>query len=189
MLQGKLIDVRGLQQVDRALRQVDPDLRRQMYKEIGGMVKKRLTAARDRMPVGAQRNLTRDSQGRLRGAGGRFVTGGSNGLAASTILTKAGSKQAAAAGIGGKRQGMFGFQAISSAPHASILDLATSGNPALLATLNSRYGPAPRFLGREFLPSGQGGTQMWRESRAIVEKYVRELNRTIEAGATSRVAG
>lgn len=164
-MQGKLIDVRGLQQVDRALRQVDPDLRRQMYKEIGGMVKKRVTAAKDATP-------------RRSGTAQKL-----------TLLTKAGSKKSQALGGGSRKQGLFGFQAVSGAPYASILGLAAGGRPNLLATLQSRYGPAPRFLAREFLPSGEGGTQLWRESRAIVEKYVRELNAQIESGATSRVAG
>lgn len=161
MQQGKLIDVRGLQQVNRALREVAPDLRRDMYREIGSLVKSRVTAAKSRMP-----NVS-----------GNLVGG--------TFLTKAGSKKALAAGAGGRKQGLFGFQAISSAPHASILDLAKAGRPNLITTLNERYGEAPRFLGREFLPAGQGGTLLWRQSRNIVERYIGELNRRIESQAAA----
>jgi hypothetical protein len=167
--QGKLIDVRGLQQTNRLLREVSPDLRKQMFRDIGHLVKVRVTAARDSMPT---------RSGRMR---------------KETFLTKAGSKKSQAAGGGSRKQGLFGFQAVSAAPYATIWDLMAKASRPSAVTLLSRigqdYGPAPRFLGRQFLPSGEGGTKMWRESRDIVEKYITEANKLIDQAATVRIAG
>lgn len=85
-------------------------------------------------------------------------------------------------GGGGTRQGMFGFQAITGAPHATILDVAQPKGPITRA-ITEKYGAAPRFLAGEFLPSGRGGTQMWRESKNIVQRYVDRLNARIESQA------
>lgn len=160
--QGKLIDLKGLQQTNRLLKEVAPDLRRQMFREIGGMVKARVTAAKDKMPSRT----------------GRLIK--------ETYLTKSGAKRDIS---GGRKQGLFGFVAISAAPYATVLDLMANANlprtEALLATLNQNYGNAPRFLGGQFLPAGEGGTVMWRESKQIVERYISEANRAIENAANT----
>lgn len=156
--QTSLIDVRGLQQVDRALRAIDPDLRRQMYAEVGHLAKQRVEAAKADMPR----------------ASGALIKG--------TRLTKSGSKAAKAAGAGPARSRLFGFLALSSAPHARILDLAAQGRSKqgrnLVETLNARYGPAPRFLTRQFQ-----GDLLMRESRQIVDRYIAEVNQRIEAAS------
>lgn len=167
MQQGKLIDVKGLQTVDRALKAVAPDLRREMFREIGGMVKVRVAAAKYRSPYRRKRPPSQTANAHLR-------TG--------TRLTKAGSKLSVAAGGGTRKQGLFGFQAVSLAAHATILDVAKNGGP-IIRGIEAKYGDAPRFLAHEFLPSGQGGTQMWRESKEIVESYIARLNARIESQA------
>lgn len=167
MLQGRLIDVKGLQTVDRALKEVAPDLRREMFREVGQLVKARVTAAKAASPYRRKRYPSQTSSVHLR-------TG--------TKLTKAGSKVSQAAGGGSRKQGLFGFQAVSLAAHATILDLAQPQGP-ITRGIEAKYGPAPRFLGRQFLPSGQGGTLMWRQSKAIVERYISQLNGRIEAAA------
>ncbi len=164
--QGRLIDIQGLRTVDRALRQVAPDLRREMFREIGGMVKVRVAAAKTRMPYRRKRYPGQQNNQHLRTA---------------TYLTTAGSKRDVS---GGRKQGLFGFKAISAAAHATILDVAKAQGP-ITRGIEAKYGAAPRFLTHEFLPSGQGGTQMWRESKEIVETYVGRLNAEIE----SRAAG
>lgn len=170
--QGKLVDVRGLQQVNRALRDVAPDLRREFYKDLGGAIKRRVTAAKQ-PPMPYKRKKKGATSGHLR---------------TLTYLTKAGSKRDVS---GGRKQGLFGFKAISAAPHASILDLAAAGRSeqgrTLVATLNARYGPAPRFLGKQLLPGSGGGLELYRESQEIVARYVAELNRRIDGAAKSRV--
>lgn len=166
MLQGKLIDVKGLQTVDRALREVAPDLRRDMFREIGGIVKARVTAAKTSTPYRRKRPPSQAASVHLR-------TG--------TRLTKAGSKVSVAAGGGSRKQGLFGFQAVSLAPHATIMDVAKNGGP-IIRGIEAKYGAAPRFLGRQFLPSGQGGTTLWRQSKEIVERYIGQLNDRIESG-------
>lgn len=171
MQQGKLVDIRGLQQTYRALGQVAPELRRQMLAEVGGLVKKRVDAARATMPYDRRR------KGRPKGKPHMATK-------SSTYLTKNNSKKDVARG---RKQGLFGFKAISNVPHANILDLAQQGRPALISTLNAKYGPAPRFLGRQLLPSGAGGTLMWRQSKAIVERYIGEMNKRIEANANTRM--
>lgn len=168
-LRGQLIDIRGLQKTDRLLREVSPDLRRAMFKELGGLVKKRVAAAKARLPR-------------------------RTGFAAqTTLLTKSGSKTSQAFGGSKTRRGLFGFQAITGAAYGSILDLMTKANTprtqTMLDNLTREYGPAPRFLGREFLPSGEGGTQLWRESRDIVERYIRQANDLIDQAATVRKVG
>lgn len=167
MLQGRLIDVKGLQTVDRALKEVAPDLRREMFREVGQLVKARVTAAKTASPYRRKRYPSQAASVHLR-------TG--------TKLTKAGSKVSQAAGGGSRKQGLFGFQAVSLAAHATILDLAQPQGP-ITRGIEAKYGPAPRFLGRQFLPSGQGGTLMWRQSKAIVERYISQLNGRIEAAA------
>lgn len=167
MLQGQLIDVKGLQTIDRALKQVAPDLRRDMFREIGGLVKTRVSAAKAETPYRRKRPPGQSANVHLR-------TG--------TRLTKAGSKVSVAAGGGSRKQGLFGFQAVSLAAHATIMDVAKNGGP-IIRGIEAKYGPAPRFLGRQFLPSGQGGTLLWRQSRAIVERYIGQLNNRIEAAA------
>jgi hypothetical protein len=99
-------------------------------------------------------------------------------------LTKAGSKLSVSAGGGSRKQGLFGFQAVSLAAHATIMDLGKPKGPVTRG-IEAKYGPAPRFLGRQFLPSGQGGTQMWRQSRTIVESYIARLNARIETQAVA----
>lgn len=165
MIQGKLIDVKGLQVVDRALREVAPDLRREMFREIGGMVKVRVSAAKSRTPY--RRGKRPPSQA----AKMHLRTG--------TYLTKAGAKRDVS---GGRKQGLFGFKAISAAPHATIMDVAKNGGP-IIRGIAAKYGDAPRFLAHEFLPSGAGGSQMWRESKDIVESYIGRLNSRIESQA------
>jgi hypothetical protein len=169
--QGMLIDVRGLKQVDRALRQVAPDLRREFYRDLGHTIKARVTVAKAESPFKRKR---------------KGATGGH--LRTLTYLTKAGAKRDIS---GGRKQGLFGFTAISAAPHASILDLAAQGHSkqgqTLVATLNARYGPAPRFLGKQLLPKAGAGLDLYRESQGIVAKYVAELNRIIDSAATSRI--
>lgn len=180
--QGRLVDVRGLQQVDRALRDVAPDLRREFYKELGGKIKTRVDAARSAMPY--KRKAKGQNGGHLR---------------TNTYLTKAGAKVRQTSGgaargdiSGGRKQGLFGFKAVSAAPHASILDLAknskTKQGAALVSTLNARYGHAPRFLGKQLLPGEGAGLELYRESQQLVSKYVGELNRRIENAASSRSA-
>jgi hypothetical protein len=166
MEQGRLIDIKGLQTVDRALKQVTPDLRREMFREIGGMVKVRVAAAKARMPYRRKR---------YPGQAGNLH------LRTSTYLTKAGAKRDVS---GGRKQGLFGFKAITAADHGTIMDLAKPKGP-ITRGIAEKYGGPPRFLAHEFLPSGQGGTSMWRESRDIVETYIARLNREIE----SRAAG
>lgn len=170
--QGKLVDVRGLQQVNRALRDVAPDLRREFYKDLGGAIKSRVQAAKKDTPY--KRKKKGATSGHLR---------------TLTYLTKAGSKRDVS---GGRKQGLFGFKAISAAPHASILDLAATGRSEqgrnLVATLNARYGAAPRFLGKQLLPGQGGGLELYRESQEIVARYVAELNRRIDGAAKSRVS-
>lgn len=171
MRQGKLVDVRGLQQVNRALRDFAPDLRREFYRDLGSTIKARVTAAKASSPYKRKK---------------RGATGGH--LRTLTYLTKAGSKRDI---TGARKQGLFGFKAISAAPHASILDLAAQGHSpqgnTLVATLNARYGPAPRFLGRQLLPGAGGGQDLYRESQQIVAKYVAALNARIDTAATTRV--
>jgi hypothetical protein len=167
--QGKLIDVKGLQTVDRALKQVAPDLRREMFREVGSLVKTRVSAAKAQTPYRRKRPSSQTSNVHLR-------TG--------TRLTKAGSKVSVAAGGGSRKQGLFGFQAVSLAAHATIMDLGKPQGPVTRG-IEAKYGPAPRFLGRQFLPSGQGGTQMWRQSRNIVERYIGQLNSRIESQAVA----
>ncbi len=169
MKQGALIDVKGLQTVDRALRAVAPDLRREMFREIGSMVKGRVTAAKAETPYRRKRPPSQAAAVHLR-------TG--------TRLTKAGSKLSVSAGGGSRKQGLFGFQAVSLAAHATIMDLGKPQGPVTRG-IEAKYGPAPRFLGRQFLPSGQGGTQMWRQSRTIVESYIARLNARIETQAVA----
>lgn len=167
MPQGQLIDVKGLQTVNRALKEVAPDLRREMFREIGGMVKARVSQARDDSPYRRKRPPSQAAKMHLR-------TG--------TFLTKAGSKKSIAAGGGGVKKGLFSFQAISAADHARILTYSNNGG-AIARGIEAKYGTAPRFLGREFLPSGEGGTKMWRQSKEIVEKYIALLNDRIEYAA------
>jgi hypothetical protein len=162
--QGRLVDIDGLRQVNAALRQVAPDLRRQMFREIGGMIKARVSAAKTKSPYRRKRYPGQQGNAHLRTA---------------TYLTTAGSKRDVS---GGGKQGLFGFKAISAAPHASIMALADNGGPVARG-LAAKYGPAPRFLAGEMLPSGQGGTQMWRESKQIVERYIDLLNKRIESQA------
>lgn len=164
MLQGQLIDVKGLQTVNRALREVAPELRREMFREVGGMVKVRVSAAKWRTPYRRKRFPSQTAATHLR-------TG--------TYLTTSGSKRDVS---GGRKQGLFGFKVISSAPHATIMDLANNGGP-VISGIVAKYGEGPRFLGREFLPSGEGGTQIWRESKDIVESYIARLNALIESQA------
>lgn len=170
--QGRLVDVRGLQQVDRALRDVAPELRREFFKDLGGSIKRRVQAAKADTPYKRKK---------------KGATGGH--LRTLTYLTKAGSKRDVS---GGRKQGIFGFKAISAAPHASILDLAKQGKSEqgrnLVQTLNARYGPAPRFLGKQLLPGEGGGLELYRESQEIVTRYVAELNRQIDAAARGRVS-
>jgi hypothetical protein len=170
--QGKLIDVRGLQQVNKALRDVAPDLRREFYRDLGSTIKARVTAAKASSPF--KRKKRGAPAGHLR---------------TLTYLTKSGAKRDIS---GGRKQGLFGFKAISAAPHASILDLAAQGHSpqgeTLVATLNARYGPAPRFLGKQLLPGSGSGQDLYRESQQIIAKYVAELNARIDAAATKRVA-
>lgn len=167
MQQGRLIDVKGLQTVDRALKAVAPDLRREMFREVGQLVKARVAAAKADTPYRRKRPPSQAAKVHLR-------TG--------TRLTKAGSKVSVAAGGGSRKQGLFGFQAVSLAPHATIMDLGKPQGPVTRG-IEAKYGPAPRFLGRQFLPSGQGGTLMWRQSKNIVERYIAQLNSRIEAAA------
>jgi hypothetical protein len=167
--QGALIDVKGLQTVDRALRAVAPDLRRDKFREIGTKVKGRVTAAKTETPYRRKRPPSQAASVHLR-------TG--------TRLTKAGSKVSVAAGGGSRKQGLFGFQAVSLAAHATIMDLGKPKGPVTRG-IEAKYGPAPRVLGRQFLPSGQGGTQMWRQSRNIVESYIARLNARIESQAVA----
>lgn len=167
--QGRLIDVKGLQTVDRALRKVAPDLRREMFREIGGMVKGRVSAAKAETPYRRKRPPSQVANTHLR-------TG--------TRLTKAGSKVSIAAGGGSRKQGLFSFQAVSLAAHATIMDLGKPQGPVTRG-IEAKYGSAPRFLGRQFLPSGQGGTQMWRQSKSIVESYIAKLNARIESQAVA----
>jgi hypothetical protein len=167
MSQGALIDVKGLQTVNRALKEVAPDLRREMFREIGSMVKARVSAAKDASPYRRRRPPSQVAKMHLR-------TG--------TFLTKVGSKKSIAAGGAGVKKGLFSFQAISAADHARILTYANNGG-AIARGIEAKYGAAPRFLGREFLPSGQGGTTMWRQSRDIVERYIARLNDRIDYAA------
>lgn len=166
---GPVIDIRGLGQTNRLLREVSPDLRRQMFREVGSLVKKRVTAAKVKLP-------------RVSGFAQQ-----------TTFLTKAGSKRSQMFGGGTRRQGLFGFQAITGAAYGSIIDLMERANTprtsSMLATLEQRYGKAPRFLVGEFLPSGEGGSQMWRESRDIVERYIKQANELIDKAATVRKVG
>ncbi len=162
--QGRLIDIKGLREVNGALRQVAPDLRREMFREVGGMVKARVAAAKVKTPYRRKRYPGQQGQPHLRTA---------------TYLTTAGSKRdVSRAG----KQGLFGFKAISAAPHATIMGLAEPKGP-ITRGIAAKYGAAPRFLAQELLPSGQGGTQMWRQSKSIVEKYVALLNQRIESQA------
>lgn len=171
MKQGKLVDIRGLQQVNRALRDVAPDLRREFYRDLGSTIKARVTAAKADTP------FKKKKPGAV---GGHLRT--------LTYLTKAGSKRDISSGRG---QGIFGFKAISAAPHASILDLAAQGHSpqgqTLVATLNARYGPAPRFLGKQLLPGAGNGKDLYRQSQQIIAKYVTLLNQRIDSAASSRV--
>lgn len=162
--QGRLIDVQGLRKVNGALKEVAPDLRREMFREIGGMVKVRVNAAKARQPYRRKRSPGQQGQQHLR---------------TSTYLTTAGSKRDVS---GGGKQGLFGFKAISAAAHASLLDVAQPQGPITRGIAN-KYGAPPRFLAHEFLPSGAGGTQMWRESKEIVERYIDLLNKRIESQA------
>lgn len=162
--QGRLIDIDGLRTVNGALKQVAPDLRRQMFREVGGLVKARVAAAKTKSPY--RRKRYPGQQGNLH-------------LRTATYLTTAGSKRDVS---GGARQGLFGFKAISAAGHSRIMGLADNGGPVSRG-IAAKYGPAPRFLAGELLPSGQGGTQMWRESKDIVERYIDLLNKRIESQA------
>lgn len=162
--QGRLIDIQGLRQVNAALKQVAPDLRREMFREVGGIIKARVAAAKTKSPYRRKRYPGQQGQPHLRTA---------------TYLTTAGSKRDVS---GGGKQGLFGFKAISAAPHASIMALADNGGP-IARGINAKYGDAPRFLAGELLPSGKGGTEMWRESKEIVERYIDLLNKRIESQA------
>lgn len=162
MLQGDLVDIRGLQTVGRALREVAPDLRRQLFRDVGHMMKSRVEQGR----VAA---MATQSYGRATGA-----------LPAGMYLTKAGSKK----DIGGRgRRGLFSFVAISKVPHSSILSYVGASGSTLASTLNTRYGEKPRFLAGAFLGPGAGGGDMWAESRSIIERYIAELNARIETSA------
>lgn len=162
--QGRLIDIDGLRQVNAALRQVAPDLRRQMFRDIGGILKARVSAAKTKSPYRRKRYPGQQGNAHLRTA---------------TYLTTAGSKRDVS---GGAKQGLFSFKAISAAPHSRIMGLADNGGP-IARGIQAKYGDAPRFLAGEMLPSGKGGTQMWRESKEIVERYIDLLNKRIESQA------
>lgn len=164
---AQAIDVRGLNQTYRALREVDPQLSRLFYKDLGGMLKTRVLSAKSRMPVRSGRPA------------------GTYGIAQTTRLTKAGSKYAKTVGGRGRR-GLFGFVAVTGVGHANILDLAQQAHSPqgtkLIQTLNAKYGAAPRFLGREFLGDANRRA-LYAESEKLVGKYVGELNRIIERNA------
>ena len=162
MLQGDLVDIRGLQTVNRALREVAPDLRRQLFRDIGSMVK-------GRVEMGRVAAMATQTYGRATGA-----------LPGGMYLTKAGSKKDIG---GGGRRGLFSFVAISKAPHSSILSYVGASGSALATTLNARYGEKPRFMAGAFLGPGSGGGDMWAESREIIERYIDELNARIETAA------
>jgi hypothetical protein len=153
-----LIDVQGLSKVSRALKDVDPQLRRRMFAEVGSLVKGRVTQAQG---YAAAARKT-----------GRHMNG--------IRLTRAGTK-----GVPGRgRRGLFGFVALSSAPYSTIIDYGgNSTSTPLTQSLSAKYGNEPRFIGRAFLPSGQGGTNIWRASRDIVDRYIGEINRAIESQA------
>jgi hypothetical protein len=166
--QGLTIDVRGLQTVDRALRDIDPGLRRAFYRDLGSVIKARVQAAKKATPFKRKKKGAKGGHART-----------------LTYLTKAGAKRDLRTGV---KRGLFSFVAISAAPHASIIDLAQQGHSkqgrTLVATLNERYGPAPRFLGRQMLPGEGNGDSLYRESQDIVDKYVREVNARLRgAGA------
>lgn len=164
---GFTVTENGIEETQQQLGDIVAQLRKQMFREIGSMVKKRVTTAKDKMPSRS----------------GRMVK--------ETFLTKAGSKKSQAVGGGSRKQGLFGFQAVSAAPHATILDLmenaATPRTEAQLKTLIRDYGSAPRFLGGQFLPSGEGGTEMWRESKSIIERYTEEFQKIMDANASKRM--
>jgi hypothetical protein len=163
--EGPLIDIRGLGQVSRALREVTPELRRKLFADVGSMVKGRVAMGQ----AAAQK-----TQGYGRATGD---------LPGSMYLTKAGSKR----DIGGTgKKGLFGFVAVSRAEHSQLMSYTKTSRSSLASTLTSRYGPAPRFLPGAFLGPGSGGGDMWAESRAIIERYIAELNSAI-ANAGSRV--
>lgn len=166
---AQAIDVRGLSKTYYLLGQVDPQLRREFYKELGSTLKSRVNSARSRMPVGS---------------------GDGPHVRALTKLSKTNSKASKAAGVGGGfRKGLFGFVALSLPGHSMILDFATrpatKQGATLIATLNSKYGSAPRFLGREFLGADKR-IQLYKESQDLVRRYIARANAQIEAAANSR---
>lgn len=184
------IDAKGLSRTYYLLGQIDKELRREFYKEIGSSLKKRVTAAKAEMPYGF---APRVRPGRTPVVENRPQ--GKPHMRSTTSLTKTNSKkfQALSAGGGGGnyRKGLFGFAAISTTGHSLILNFAQNAHSpqgaALIATLNQRYGPAPRFLGKQFLGKSNR-IELYRESQKISEKYLRILNAKIERSATTRVS-
>lgn len=160
-----LIDVRGLNQTYRALREVAPDLSRALYKDVGSILKRRVQSAK--------------------GRAGALAPGPLPHFEAATRLTKTNKKYG-----GTGRRGLFGFAAISGHPAANIIDLAerstTPKGATLVATLRERYGPAPRYLGREFLGDANRA-ELARESQEIIARYIDLLNERIEANAKAGV--
>lgn len=157
----ELIDVRGLNQTYRALREVAPDLSRALYRDVGSMLKQRVTAAK--------------------GRAGALAPGPAPHFAAATRLTKTKKKYG-----GNGRRGLFGFAAITGHPVANIIDLAekssTPQGATLVKTLRARYGPAPRYLGREFLGEANRAA-ISREADQITSRYIDALNTRIEQNA------
>lgn len=187
---AQAIDVRGLYAVQKALADIAPDLRREMYRELGSSLKARVDRAKADMPVG-NHPITKTRADGSTYTYRRPRRAGHLGLRRYTRLSKRGSKFVKQfAGHGGRRQGLFGFVAITGPAHGSILDLAqqphSKQGATLISTLNQRYGPAPRFLGKQFLgPFNR--KQMYRESQRLVNRYIDHLNRRIESTASTRV--
>ena len=189
---AQAINVRGLYATYQLLGEVEKDLRREFMHDLGSMLKREVTQGKVGMPVGRQPSV------RTRADGTTYKyqrlpkrRPGGIGLKRSTFLTKRGSKRMNQYAPGGRGRGLFGFVAMTGAPHGSILDLAKQGHTkqgkSLVATLNARYGPAPRFLGKQFLGEFNR-KRLYRESTRIVDKYVAVANARIEKAATRTVA-
>lgn len=184
------IDAKGLSKTYYLLGQVDKELRRDFYKEIGSTLKQRVTAAKAEMPYGS---APRVRPGRTPVVEKRRQ--GAPHMRSTTKLTKTNSKafKAISAGGGGGayRKGLFGFAAISTTGHSIILGFAQNAHSkrgqTLVQTLRERYGPAPRFLGKQFLGKANR-IELYRESQRISDRYLRILNAKIEQSATTRVS-
>ena len=160
----------GLRKVYNLLGDVDKDLRRKYVHEIASKVKEISEAGKSRA----------EATPRINRHGQHFPD--------EIKLKKSGSLKKM--GLRSKG-GLFGYSLYSGDPASTILDLAakshTAQGAALIATLDKRYGAAPRFLFGAYIER-RGALK--REIEEILERYIQEANRRIEhAAATGEATG